>query len=264
MAFDFISKNLQIVSASEAQVPLQNIAFSYGYGVYENIRVTKGEIRYLDEHLDRLFISCNYLEIEPEFTNGQIEQACLELNQKFPDQTYNIKIILIGGKDQQLFILPLAPKFVDKKMYRDGVSVITVKYERYLPQAKSLNMLGSYMVYMQAQKVGAYDALLVNHDRIIPEGSRTNFYALKGNTIFTAPDEEVLAGVTRKHILDFAQKQGFEIKFETPKLDKLNSFDGFFISNTSSKLLPISKINDVNYAIPETLQTLTANFRKIY
>lgn len=264
MTFEYISKNLRIVPANEAQVSLQNIAFSYGYGVYENIRVSNGEIRYLDEHLDRLMVSCKYLEIESNFSIEDIKHACTELNSKYQGSTYNMKIILIGGKDQQLFILPLAPKFVDKKMYRDGVSVITTRYERFLPQAKSLNMLGSYVVYTKAQKVGAYDSLLVNSKGEIPEGSRTNFYAIKDKTIFTAPDEEVLAGVTRKHILDYAREQGFKIKFETPKLSELNIFDGFFISNTSSKLLPINKIDGREFDIPESLSTLASEFRKVY
>lgn len=264
MSFDYISRNLQISPASEAQVSLQNIAFSYGYGVYENIRVTNGEIRYLDEHLERLETSCKYLEIKPKFSLDQIKYACIELNNQYPEQTYNMKIILIGGKDQEMFVLPLAPKFVDKKLYRDGVSVMPVKYERYLPQAKSLNMLGSYMVYTQAQKAGAYDALLINSKDEILEGSRTNFYAIKDNTIYTAPENEVLAGVTRKHIIDFAKSSGYEITYKSPKITELDNYDGFFISNTSSKLLPINSIDDKNFEITENLKELASYFRKKY
>jgi len=264
MAFDYISKNLAIVPASEAQVPLSNIAFSYGYGAYENTRVTNGEVRYLDEHLDRLNESCAYLEINPVFTREQIQTACIDLNSKYTEQTYNMKIILIGGKNQELFILPLAPKFIDRKMYRVGVSVISTEYERYLPQAKSLNMLGSYMVYAKANKVGAYDALLVNRDGEILEGSRTNLYALKDSVIYTAPDTEVLAGVTRKHIIDFAEAKGFEISYTAPKITELDKYDGFFISNTSSKLLPVSKIDDRQFEISDKLKELASEFRKQY
>lgn len=264
MSFDYISKNLHIVPASDAQVSLNNIAFIYGFGVYENIRVTKGEVRYLDEHLDRLEISCKALGIKSNFAVEQIESACLELNAKYPDQTYNMKIILIGGKDQQLFILPLAPKFVDKKLYRDGVSVITSKYERFLPQAKSLNMLGSYIVYTKAQDKGAYDALLLNRNGEILEGSRTNFYAVKGRTIYTAAEELVLAGVTRKHIIEFAKTAGFSIDYIAPNIKNLDEYDGYFISNTSSKLLPVSKIDDKEFEIPDSLKVLASDFRKKY
>lgn len=264
MAFDYISKNLQIVPANEAQVSLQNIAFSYGYGVYENIRVTKGDIRYLDEHIDRLLASCKFLEIEPSYSQSQIKSACQTLNERYTGETYNMKIILIGGKDQQLFILPLAPKFVDKKMYRDGVSVISTNYERFMPQAKSLNMLGSYVVYTKAQRAGCYDALLINSNNEILEGSRTNFYALKDMTIYTAASDKVLAGVTRKHILDFAKEAGFDVVYEAPKISDLDRYDGFFISNTSSKLLPVSKIDDRDFIVTEPLQSLASSFRKNY
>lgn len=264
MSMDFIIKNLEILPADEAVVPLQNISFSYGYGVYENIRVTNGQIRYLDEHIKRLFVSCQMLEIVSPYSSQQITSACQKLAEKFGDTTYNMKIILIGGDEPQLFVLPLAPKFVDRKLYRDGVKVITTEYERYLPQAKSLNMLGSYMVYKKAQAAGAYDALLVNHQGEITEGSRTNFYATKDKTIYTAPDDQVLAGVTRTHILELAKEQGFEIVFETPKLASLRDFDGFFISNTSSKLLPISNINDEEFKVTAELQDLSKSFREKY
>ncbi len=260
-----ISKNLKVVDKNQANVSIQNIAFSYGYGVYENIRVTNNEIRYLDEHLERLFISMKMLSIVSPFPQHQIAKACKELNEQVADETYNLKIIVIGGDSPELFILPLKPKFVDRKMYRDGAKVITVEYERYLPQVKSLNMLGSYLVYKQAQEASAYDALLVDRNGAIPEGSRTNFYALKEKTIYTARDEKVLAGVTRKHILDFAVEHGFSIEFETPKLRELEKYDGFFISNTSSKLLPVSQINNANILkIPKSLSELCNDFRKQY
>ena len=75
-----ISKNLKIVNIDQANVSIQNIAFSYGYGVYENIRVTNNKIRYLDKHIDRLLISLRMLSIGSPFSQEQITQAWGELN----------------------------------------------------------------------------------------------------------------------------------------------------------------------------------------
>ena len=112
----------------DAQVPLGNIEYSYGFGVYESIRVSNGVIYFLDEHVERLMNSARTIGLEHPFSGEMVADAIPKLLAKNAADTCNVKILLIGGKtaeDAQLNILCLNPLFPDKKLYRDGVACVT-------------------------------------------------------------------------------------------------------------------------------------------
>lgn len=173
-------------------------------------------------------------------------------------------MLLIGAPTKegaQLYIICLNPLFPDRKLYRDGATFITQSYERAFPQAKTLNMLQSYLAYRDAKRVGAYDALLLNRQGNITEGTRTNFYCIKGQTIYTPPEKDILLGVTRKAVLKVAVENGYNIVEQDIKPSDISLYDGAFISSTSSKIIPVKMINDqILNPQPETLVKLMGLF----
>lgn len=246
--YKFFSKNGQILPAAEAVVSVANLEYAYGFGVYENIRVRQGRALFIADHIERLMTSARAIGLEHTFKAPEIIKYCADLIDKIgATESINLKIILIGAadhKDTQLFILPLAPFFPNKKIYTAGANVITVNYERPFPHAKTLNMLPSYLAYKKAKEAGGYDALLVNRAGCITEGTRTNFFALKGKTIVGASETEILGGVTRKYVLKVAAENGYTIKEENIPLAKIEEYDSAFLTSTSSKIVPLKKIND--------------------
>ncbi len=142
-----------------------NIEYAYGFGVYETLRVVGGKPRFLADHLARLEKSAQIIGLEHAITLGELQLWIQQLLQAESIDVCNLKILLIGGRtaaDAQLYILPLAPLFPDRKLYRDGVATITQHFERPWPQAKTLSMLGSYLAYRQARRANCYDALLIS------------------------------------------------------------------------------------------------------
>ena len=264
MEFKYFSRNGQLRPMSEATVPLGNIEYSYGFGVYESIRVSGGIVYFLDDHIERLTESARIIGLEHTYTPELVRKSIAELLQKNDAETCNVKILLIGGRepeDAQLNILCLNPLFPDKKMYRDGVACVTYAYERAFPHAKTLNMLHSYLAYGAAKKAGAYDALLVDREGRIAEGTRTNFFCIKGKAIFTPDEENILLGVTRKAVLKIAAKSGYEIEQKDIRLADLAGYDGAFLTSTSSKILPIRAIDDFSFGEqPESLKELMTAF----
>jgi len=248
----------------DAQVPLGNIEYSYGFGVYESIRVSNGVIYFLDEHVERLMNSARTIGLEHPFSGEMVADAIPKLLAKNAADTCNVKILLIGGKtaeDAQLNILCLNPLFPDKKLYRDGVACVTYECERPFPHAKTLNMLQSYLAYRIAKEAGAYDALLVDSEGRITEGTRTNFFAIKGRTLFSPDEEEILLGVTRKAVLKVAADNGFAVEQKDIRPADLQEYDGAFLTSTSSKILPISAVDDFQFGTrPEALKELMSAF----
>lgn len=265
MAFTHFSKNGSLLPIDQAVIPLSSIEYAYGFGVYETIRVTNGIPYFLDDHAERLAHSARTIELEHLFTKKNIEKAIYDLVGAIGEQTTcNLKVLLIGAatpNEAQLIILPLAPLFPNKQLYRDGVKTITVRYERVFPQAKTLNMLPSYVYYRQAKRALCYDALLVDHTGAILEGTRTNFFCIKDKTLIIPPSEQVLEGVTKKTIIYVAQRSGFTVQEQTIPLSDILHFDGAFLTGTSVGIAPIRIIDTTAYAeIPQSLRDLMKQY----
>lgn len=256
--------NGNIKPISEALIPVSCIEYTYGFGVYEALRVIEGIPTFIDDHIERLMLSAKVIDLEHPWTTDDIRKFLQLLTTTTQERAYNIKLLLIGGRRKegaQIFAIPLAPHFPEKKLYRDGVAVCTYSYERLFPHAKTLNMLGSYLAYREAQKRGCYDALLRNRNGNITEGTRTNFFVLKGKEILMAPKEEVLEGVTMKHVLDVASAQQLKITECQITLDVITHCSGAFITSTSSKILPIKSIDAIQLPpVPNELRELMKGF----
>lgn len=246
MAFTHFSKNGVIRPLEEAFVPLSNIEYTYGFGVYETIRVVGGVPYFLADHAERLMISAALIDLAHTLSSGSIAQYVHELIDETESPAYNLKLLLVGGatkEDAMLSIVPLNPLFLEKKLYRDGVSVITYPYERAIPHAKSLNMLQSYLAYREARGRGAYDALFVDRDGFVTEGSRTNMLRLKGDTIFTSDPKYMLLGVTQKYVLKVAEELGLRVQELPAKPEDLQSYDCVFLTGSSINMLRIASVD---------------------
>lgn len=262
MAFTHFSRNGEILPIEQAVVPLSNIEYSYGFGVYETVRVSRGQPLFVGKHCQRLMESARIIGLEHSFDAAQVKKNVQALLDTLKAETCNLKILLIGSSrdDASISIIASNPLFPDRKLYKNGVSVTTYQYEREFPHAKSLNMLPSYLAYREAKRAGAYDALLFDRDDCVTEGTRTNFFAIKDRTIYGPPESDILLGVTRDNLLEVADRHGFTTAEQRMPLTSLSDYDGLFLTSTSSKIMPIAAVGDQCWEIPETLRELMQAF----
>lgn len=260
----YFSHNGKVLPIKQAVVPLDNIEYTYGYGVYETLRVVHGQVQFLEEHCARLMESARIIELAHEFSTDFVAESIEKLVQKAEVDTANLKILLIGGRSKDaanLYITCHNPLFPDRKLYKDGAKCITYNHERPWPHAKSLNMLPSYLAYRKAQAAGAYDALLVNRQGRITEGTRTNFFCIKNKVIFSPPESVILLGTMRTAVLTCAKQNGYEIHEQDIPLADLHQYDGAFLTSTSTKIMPLRSIDGHTWeSIPTTLLELMRQF----
>ena len=110
-------------------------------------------------------------------------------------------------------------------------------------------MLMSYLAYKKAKESGAYDALLVDNKGFVREGTRTNLFFTDGKKLFTPPLADVLNGVTRITLLDALRAKGIEVEERRLQLRELVKYTGYFLTSTSSKVLPISRIDGRTFEV---------------
>lgn len=253
MHYKYFSHNGSLLPVEQAVVPLSNIEYSYGYGVYETIRVANGVTYFLDQHSQRLMQSAQIIELEHNFDEAFVCKAVKALVDQTEMPAYNLKVLLIGGATADkanLYVTCLNPHFPDRKLYRMGVKLISQQLERLYPQAKSLNMFTSYIAYRRAQQAGAYDALLINNEGFVTEGTRTNFFGLVGKRLVSPPEQDCLNGVTRQNVIKVAKNSGFSLAENVIRFDQIDGFDSVFVTSTPSKIMPVRAIDEKVWSQP--------------
>ena len=240
------SLNGALRPVAEATVPLDDVAFAYGFGVYETLKVRHGVVYFADLHEERLWESARTIDLEHPFKPGDFRRFVDELTAANGLGDANLKALLVGGakaSDARLSILALNPLFPDRKDYKQGATAISWSGERVFPRAKTLNMLVSYLAFREAQNLGAYDALLVNRRGEVTEGTRTNLFVTDGTGLATAPAGQVLAGVTQLTVCQVVRDLGISLEERPLPLSEVGTWQGAFLTSTSTKIMPLRRID---------------------
>ena len=233
----------------DVNVSIADKGYFFDFAVYSSMKVITGKIFFSDYHVKRLFESAKLIGLEHNFSEKKVLNWLNELVEINKIKDSLLRVILVGDPDNKskakLFIFPISGlTYYPSKLYKHGVKVITYHGERLIPRAKTKNLLMSFMALREAKDKSAIEALLVDRQGNIREGTRTNFFAIKNKTIITPPEDKILGGITKKIILEIAKKD-FDIKHEDISVNKLKNYDEFFITSTSMNVMPIRQIDDM-------------------
>jgi branched-subunit amino acid aminotransferase/4-amino-4-deoxychorismate lyase len=255
----WFSLNGELKPLGEATIGADDLAFAYGFGVYETLKVRAGVVHFAPLHEQRLWHSAAILHLEHPWKTGDFARFVQALVAANGVRDANLKALLIGGNttsEARLYLMCLNPLFPDRKNYSQGGSAITWEGERLYPQAKSLNMLTSFLAYREAKNRGSYDALLVNRRGEATEGTRTNLFVTDGHRIFTPPASEVLEGVTKLTVQHVIREMGIELLERPLPALELSHWSGVFLTSTSTKVMPLALIDDKPVALSPVVRTL--------
>ena len=262
MKFETFFKNGEILSIEQATAKLDDTAFTYGYGVYEALKIRNNVIYFPELHTQRLLKSASIIELKHDLTENKILEYLNQFKKTIKEESYNFKILLIGNKENNadFYILALAPLYPSANYYTQGVKTITYNGERQFVQAKTLNMLMSYLAYKKAKEQNAYDAILIDNQGNIREGTRTNLLYIIDGQIYTPPIKTVLAGVTLITLRVALKEKNLTIIEKELKKDELENCEIVMLTSTSAKVIPVTQINELKFEITQ----LTKNIIEIY
>jgi branched-chain amino acid aminotransferase len=245
--------NGEYVASDRACLPLDDLGIVRGYGVFDFLRTYNGVPFKLREHVQRLQKSAELIGLSLPWLTEEIEaiaQHTLERN-NFPEA--NIRIVVTGGssadfitpvgKPSLMVIVTPASKY-PVEYYEQGVKVITVQIERVLPRAKSLNYISAIMALQQAKLTNAVEALYINQQSHVLEGTTTNFFVFRESKLIT-PKENILNGITRNVVFELA-KNNFEIVEQPIDYSDLSSCEEAFITATNKEIMPVVQIDDIH------------------
>ena len=236
-------RNNEIIREDEAVLPVVSREVQYSFSVYEALRVINGHVVHLDDHLHRLAVSCRDIGLVHPFSDQDISGSLDRLIAHDGIRDASVRIFIVGGPHPLLFITYSDLLSYPGSYYEDGVRATLYHGERFMPEAKTSNLLMQYIALEKAKADGAFEALLVDRNDDILEGTRSNFYAISGNRLYTAPDEKVLSGITRISVIRAAKELGLDVVLTPPSVSGLRSYDSVFISSTSMAAMPLSHID---------------------
>lgn len=213
--------------------------------IYEVLRVMDGKPIFLENHLKRMENSFNLINEEFTLSYERIRDEIELLIRNEKKINGNIKITY-GVNEKILNVFFVEHSYPSEEMYENGVETILYFGERENPNAKIINDNFREKVNKEISDKGVYEAILVDKNGYITEGSRSNIFMVRNNVILTSPVKAVLPGVTRGEIIEIAQKLQIQVKEVEYNYSDIDKLDGIFISGTSPKILPIRKVNSIN------------------
>jgi branched-chain amino acid aminotransferase len=228
---------------------LNDYIYQKGKTIYEVLRVIDGVPLFFEDHFARLAQSAKISNLDFSFTPDQFRKYIVELCGATSDNG-NIKIVIrYEGPKIHYRLFFIATKYPSKEMYDRGVNTILYYAERHNPEAKVIQYSLREDINNTLLRRDAYEALLVNSQNCITEGSRSNLYFIKESRLYTAGDQYVLGGITRKYIKQICSDLSIEIIYRSMPVGELNDIDSLFLSGTSPHVLPIRSVDSRVYSV---------------
>ena len=240
------------VHPNEATISINDVAVLRGYSVFESLRTYNRRPFHLEEHLNRLYRSAQLIELDVPYTWEHITGIISEVIERNSYKHASLRMLVTGGESEDgilptgkavlaVLITPLGER--DMQRFAQGYRVITSRLQRVAPEAKTTNYIEAVRALKEATRRDAVDALFVNEQGHVLEGTRSNFFVFRGDTLVT-PHAGVLIGVTRNTVVELAH--GLFILEERPiLLAELASVDEAFITVSSKEIIPVVQIDDI-------------------
>jgi branched-chain amino acid aminotransferase len=251
--------NGKFVPPEKAVVSVFDHGFLYGDGVFEGIRAYGGRVFRLEEHVRRLFDSAQAIMLCIPMSQEEMAQAILEtLRKNNLKDAYIRPIVTRGPGDLGLdpnkccgstvIIMAVEWGAMYGNLYEIGLTAVTVTVRRNSPDSlppntKSLNYLNNILAKIEANIKGGNEAIILDAQGRISEGSGDNIFIVKGGKIFTPYTINNLKGITREAVMELAKAQDIEVLERDLGLFDLYTGDEVFVTGTAAEVAPVTKVD---------------------
>ncbi len=246
----------EYVPESEAAVPVLDHGFLYGDGVWDGVRVYGGKAFKLDEHLERLYDLAQVCAIEIPMSIEEMKEIVLDLLKRnaYPEHAYVRPIVTRGvgpnppgitsdGCQPAVYVLMHVWEGALQQSVRLVITGARRRSPDCLPVAKTLCFMDSTLARLEARRLGADAALLLDVGGNISESDGNNFFLARGGELYTPPTRYVLAGITRTVVMEIAE--GLDIAVIEKDLTVSDAYvaDEAFLASTGGGIVPVERID---------------------
>ena len=260
----FIWLNGEFQPFNDTNIHLLSNTLHYGMGVFEGVRAYEtnngGAIFRLTEHTERLFSAASKINITIPYSSDELCQAQIDTMSKNKlREGYIRPIVFLGSesmglRSQDALSVNVAiacwewPSYMDPDAKKNGISVIKSSFQQYdNPLYSNNKIIGTYvnsiMAVNDAISKGAEEAILMDKNGHISEGSGENLFIVKNNVLITPTTDFCLNGITRQSVISIARNLHYSVEERNLSFDDLLEADEAFYSGTAVEITPITTVD---------------------
>lgn len=272
--------------ADQACISVYDHGLLYGDGVFEGLRFYHGKTFMLQAHLQRLQQSADAIALTLPYTLQQIQQAIELLIQSYVQDSGYLRLVITRGKGSlgidplkcaqaSAFIIVDEISVVNPQMLHQGIKLYVASTRRTPavcldPKIKSLNYLNNILAKIESNRAGFDEALMLNLDGNISEGSVDNIFIFAQGILKTPPlSDGLLAGITRAVIIEIAEEMGIDCDQSSLTVEDLLQADECFLTGTGAELIKVGQIDQhifkaqVNPLLPKIGEAFQQRIRRM-
>lgn len=241
---------------SQAKVSVFDHGLMYGDGIFETLRAYEGKILFLSRHIKRLLAAASAISLKIGRSAEEIAEILYQSLHKNNLTDAYLRLAVTRGVGEiglDPALCPVPTIIVQAKPfaghpddhYRQGIRAVLVQVRRSSadPSLKSLNFLNNILAVQEARRDGGQEALMLNKDGWVCEGSVSNIFWVR-NGVLKTPDVRagLLAGVTREAVMEIARQSGIAVEEGLFPPEDLLEADEVFLTNTTYEIMPVTSI----------------------
>ena len=272
--------NGKFLDRNNAKISVFDSGFLLGDGVWSGIRLHKGKLLFLTEHLQRLYDDAKAISLKIHVNKKELTKYLIQTvkkNKMLSD--VHIRLIISRGikstpyQDPSFTIskptIVIIPEYKkpDEKLYKKGLILKTVKTIRgpknvQDPVLNTLSKLNCILACIEAKKNNADEALMHDINGNIATNNSTHFFFVKDNKVYTSTGNYCVKGITRKNVIDICKANKIKVYQKNFKLKDVMKADEAFVTGTFANIIPVKKINNKKFSIKKS--NLTFVIRNLY
>ncbi len=263
---DWIWMDGKWVKWDEANVHILTHSLHYGLAVFEGIRAYQTHdgrtaVWHLDEHIRRLFESAHILMLKIPFSKQAIAEACVEsIRKNGLKECYLRPLVYLGYGAMGVYpadnpirvsivVWPWGA-YLGEDAIKKGIRVRVSSFTRmhvnaFMTKAKATgSYINGVVAKMDAKRAGYDEAVMLDAQGYVTEGSGENIFVVRDGEIRTSPVSSILRGITRQTVIELARERGWTVLESPISRDELYTADEVFFTGTAAEVTPVREVDD--------------------
>jgi len=258
----YIYINGEFFHRLEAKVSVMDSGFLLGDGVWESMRLHKGVLVHINQHLDRLFEGAKSIDLNIGLTKDGMHQALKDTIQKNEMETdVHIRLIVSRGIKKTPYQNPnvtigpptivIIPEYKKpkKEIKNRGITLATVQTRRdnkiQDPKVNSLSKYNCIAACIEANNLGVDEALMLDPHGNVSTCNSTNLFIVRANEVWTSRHEFCLNGITRASIIRLCKENNIPIYEKNFFVDDVHSSQEVFVTGTFAGVIPVISVDGI-------------------
>ncbi len=252
--------NGEFFHRSEAKISVMDSGYLLGDGVWEGIRLHKGTLIHLDDHLDRLFSGANSIAMDIGISQHEMAEALQKtINTNDMDSDVHIRLIVSRGIKKTPYQHPkvtlgkptvvIIPEYkkASEEIKKVGLTLATVKTKRdHLIQDPRINSLSKHnciAACIEADQLGVDEGLMLDPHDFVSTCNSTNFFIVRDEEVWTSTGEYCLNGVTRGSIIRLCKEYNIPVYEKNFNVEDVHTADEVFVTGTFAGVIPVISVD---------------------